>query len=341
MAMVTGNVVNAMRDSNKKSKTGVGPYLYILPTLLLIIILGLFPVLFQLWMSFTDFTVANLRTDGFLNFVNPPKNIGLANYAGILTSDQAIVKLSDFSFFKHLGFNFFWAVTSVFTTLTAGILIAILLNAEGLWGKRFYRALFILPMTIPTLVVNAVWRNMFDPQNGAINLALMAVGSLFGIPRETFEINWLGSINHFLGLPITYFAMIISNFWRGWPWVTIIATGALQSISKDMYEAASIDGATAWDKLTNITLPLLRPAMVPAAVLSFGWTFNLTDIAYFLTGGGPFRETELLTSLAFRLTNEFRLYGVAAAFSVIIFFVAFAMFLVTNRVTRATESVDL
>lgn len=330
-----------MRGSSNANSAGIWPYIFVLPTFLVMGLITFYPIFFNVWMSFTNFQLANIRLE------NPPEFIGLANYIGILNNDIAVVKIADFSFWKHLFFNIWWAVSSVFTTLVAGILIAIVLNVEGLWFKKAYRVMFILPMVIPNLVVNTVWRNMFDPTSGAINLALMAIGSVFGLPREMFEINWLGSIEHPIGLlfpwqpmPVTYYAMLISNFWRGWPWVTVIATGALQSIPKELYEAASIDGATGPQKLWSITLPLLRPAMVPAAILSYNWTFNLLDIAYFLTGGQPFHETELLVSILFRLVNEQRLYGVAASFAVIVFIVSTIMFLLTNRITRATESYD-
>jgi arabinogalactan oligomer/maltooligosaccharide transport system permease protein len=142
-------------------------------------------------------------------------------------------------------------------------------------------------------------------------------------------------------MPTTYYAMIISNFWRGWPWVVVVATAALQSIPKELYEAAAMDGASGIRKFFNITLPLLKPAIVPAAILSFSWTFNLLDISYFLTQGQPFYQTEILVSVLYRLVNEQRLYGVGAAFSMIIFIVSIILFIITNRILKATESADV
>ncbi len=342
MTMITAAASRALQNQQGSTgKVGTGPYLYLFPTVIVTVVLGLLPVLYQVWMSFTDFQLANIRPD------NPPALIGLKNYIGVLTADQGVIKVADFNFWKTLFFNLWWAVSSVFTTIVAGILIAVVLNSQGLWFKRVYRVLFILPMVVPTLVVNTVWRNMFDPQNGAINIALMAIGGFFGLSKEALQIDWLNSIAHPLpwffpwqAMPVQYFAMMLSNFWRGWPWVTIVATGALQSIPTELYEAAGIDGATSVQKFFNITMPLLRPAIVPAAILSFNWTFNILDIPYFLTGGAPFHETELLVSWLFRLVNEQRLYGVAAAFSVIIFAVSVTLFFITNRFARATEAAD-
>jgi arabinogalactan oligomer / maltooligosaccharide transport system permease protein len=141
-------------------------------------------------------------------------------------------------------------------------------------------------------------------------------------------------------LPLSYFALLIVNIWLGWPFMTIVATAALQSIPPDLYEAADMDGASGNQKFWNITLPMIRPAMVPAAVYGIITTFNLFNVIYFTSGGGPLRQTEIMVTTAYRLVNQQRLYGVAAAFSVMIFFILLAMTLVLNRITKATESFD-
>jgi arabinogalactan oligomer/maltooligosaccharide transport system permease protein len=225
-----------------------------------------------------------------------------------------------------------------------GVLIAVLLNAKGLWFKGVYRAIFILPIVIPTLVVANVWRNMFDPDFGAINQGLAMLGGLVGIGPAAFHIRWLESVNPpipGIPLPLSYFALLITNIWLGWPFMTIVATGALQSISKDFYEAASIDGASPVQQFFSITVPLLRPAMVPAIVYGITLTFNLFNLIYFISAGGPLRATEILVTTAFRLVNQQALYGVAAAFSVYIALILLVITLFTNRITRATESYDV
>jgi arabinogalactan oligomer/maltooligosaccharide transport system permease protein len=130
----------------------------------------------------------------------------------------------------------------------------------------------------------------------------------------------------------------MTNFWLGWPFMTVVATGALQSIPKDLYEAASIDGASDYQQFRHITIPLIRPAMIPAAVYGFTISFNLFALIYFMTQGGPNRSTELLITFAYDLVRNQRLFGVAAAFAVIVFFVSLIVFLITNRITHATES---
>jgi arabinogalactan oligomer/maltooligosaccharide transport system permease protein len=123
--------------------------------------------------------------------------------------------------------------------------------------------------------------------------------------------------------------------------MTVVATGALQSIPSELYEAADIDGASGWQKFWRVTVPLIRPAMVPAIMLGTIWTFNNFNVIYFVTEGGPFGRTEILVTQAFKLVYEQRLYGVASAFSIVVFFVLLLLTLINNRVTRATEAYDV
>jgi len=226
----------------------------------------------------------------------------------------------------------------------AGILIAVMLNIPGIWFKRVYRAFYVLPIVIPPIVVATVWRNIFDEQYGAINQFLAAIVHLFGSVNPV-HIRWLTEYTPPIPwllpnspLPLAYYAMMIANFWLGWPFMCLVATGALQSIPKDLYEAADIDGASGSQQFWNITLPLIRPAMIPAAIYGFTLSFNLFNFVYFMTQGGPARSTEILVTFAYDLVRNLRLYGAAAAFSMIILVVALTVFLITNRITHATAS---
>ena len=120
----------------------------------------------------------------------------------------------------------------------------------------------------------------------------------------------------------------------------MVATGALQSIPGDLYEAAEMDGASSWQKFRNVTLVYLRPAMLPYAIYGFVITFNLFFLSYFMSAGGPFGRTELMVTQAYRLVQEKNLYGVAAAFSVFMFLILLVITLITNRMAKATASYD-
>ncbi|GAB4439631.1 MAG: sugar ABC transporter permease [Chloroflexi bacterium OHK40] len=330
------------------------PLVYLIPAILVMGFLTFYPLVYQVYMSFTDYGVIKAEGKQTLNRFGPngqpPPNyrpaqfVGLKNYTDILTGNpQFIAQLAavsggQFNFWRMLAFNLWWTFSNVGFHVALGILIAVLLNVEGLWGRRIYRAIFILPMVVPNLVIATVWKNMFDDQYGAIN---QLIGLFVGGP---VNIRWFNQIEPpipGIPLPLSYYAMLIANIWLGWPFMTIVATGALQSIPKDMYEAASIDGATGTQQFWNITLPLLRPAMVPAAMVGFVMTFNLFHVIYFMSGGGPLGQTEILVTQAFKLLNVYQLYGVAAAFSVLIAAVLIPIFLITNRISRATESYDV
>ena len=151
--------------------------------------------------------------------------------------------------------------------------------------------------------------------------------------------SWNGGPN--LSLPLAFYAMLATNTWLGWPLNSVVATGALQSIPHELYEAAEIDGASSRQRFRHITLAYLRPAMIPYAIYGFVITFNLFFLSFFMSGGGPAGRTELLVTQAYRLANEQRLYGVAAAFAVIMFFILLAITLVANRLTKATQSYSL
>ena len=327
-------------------------WLYLLPAFIVMGLITFYPLFYQVWMSTTDYNIQNLRIDSPL-----PNQANLSeacqtnlkgectwgifeNYHQIFTGNLPVA-IANFSFWKILVFDLVWTFTNVPFHVVIGVLIAVLLNTKGLWFKRFYRAVFVLPMVIPSLVVAVVWRNMFDPDFGSINQMLTSISHLFGGGAVAWR--WLDQVNPpipFLGLPLSYFALLIANIWLGWPFMTIVATGALQSIPGDLYEAASIDGANGRQQFTAITIPLLRPAVIPAAVLGMITTFNLFNLIYLLSSGGPLRQTEILVTTAYRLVNENRLYGVAAAFSVIIFFVLLALTLFTNLITKSTERYD-
>lgn len=314
------------------------PYMYLVPAFAVMAVITFYPLIYQLIISFTDFQTKDLR----FGLASPALNfIGFKNYIDILTGGLPV---QNFEFFRVLIYNFWWAITNVMVHVPAGVLIAVLLNTQGLWLKRVYRAIYILPVVIPPIVVATVWRNIFDQQYGAMNQFLTAFMHLLG-STDTVQLRWLTEYTPPIPwllpggpLPLAYYAMMIANFWLGWPFMTVVATGALQSVPKDLYEAASIDGATGAQQFWNITVPMIRPAMIPAAVYGFTTSFNLFSFVYFMTQGGPARSTEILVTFAYDLVRNLRLFGAAAAFSVFIFIVSLIVFLITNRITRATES---
>lgn len=308
-------------------RRGQQAYLYILPAFVIMALITFYPIGYQIWMSFTNFELKHLRLQN-------PDVIGLQNYARIIISGLPV---PNFNFARILIFNLFWTFTNVLLHVTIGILVALALNVEGLPGRRFYRSLFVIPWALPALISGMIWRNMWHEQFGAINLLLQGIGLAGNIRwlQETTPIVNLPQIG--LVLPISFFAVFITNVWLGWPFMMVIATGALQSIPKDLYEAANVDGASKWVQFWRVTLPLIRPAMVPAIMIGIMMTFNQFNVIFFVTGGGPLGLTEILVTQGYKLVNPQGWYGVASAFSVIVFVILAVITLITNRVSRATE----
>ncbi len=319
--------------TSKRPRRNRMPYLYLTPAILVMIVITLYPLLYQVWMSFTDFGIQNLRAGSAA-----PNWVGAQNYIDVLTSALSI---PNYYFVRLLLYNLVWAFSNVTIHVILGVGIALLLHTKGLWFKRFYRSLFILPVVIPPIIVATVWKNMYDADHGAINELLKLVGGVVGLPATLFGADWLRQVDDpisFVPLPLAFYAMLVTNTWLGWPLNAVVATGALQSIPHELYEAAEIDGAGRWQQFKNVTLIFLRPAMIPYAIYGFVITFNLFHLAFFMSQGGPQGRTELLVTQAYRLVNDQRLYGVGASFAVIMFFILLAITLVTNKLAKATAS---
>ena len=326
----------------KRLKDSRTAWLYILPAGLVMIFITMIPQLYQLYMAFTDYRVKNLR----FNLFSPetwekyaPTFVGIENFVKIVTSQLAI---ENYDFPRLLLFNVTWTVANIIFHVTLGVAIAIVLNNKDLIGKRFYRSLYVLPWAVPGYIAALTWRNMFDPRFGAISLLLARMNELWGTSFPT-DTRWLLVTDPPIGgplsfLPLAFYCVLLANIWLGWPFMMVIATGALYLCARRRATTVSPDGASAWQKLWAITIPLIRPAMVPAIMLGTIMTFNQFNVIYFISEGGPFGRTEILITQSFKLVYEQRLYGVAAAFSIVVFFVLLIITLLQNRVTRATEA---
>jgi arabinogalactan oligomer/maltooligosaccharide transport system permease protein len=220
-----------------------------------------------------------------------------------------------------------WTVVNLFFHVVLGVFLALVLNQKEIRGKGIFRAILILPWAVPQLIVALTWRGMFNYEYGAINLILT---QWFGLPA----VEWLRQ-------PLQAFiAVIITNVWLGFPFMMVIALGALQSIPHELYEAAAIDGASWHHRLRHITIPLIRPVMVPAITLGTIWTFNNLNIVWLVSNAGePSDQTHLLVSFVYKAAFNFYRYGYGAALSMVIFAVLLVFSLVFMRQSRVTENV--
>ncbi|MBK8012959.1 MAG: sugar ABC transporter permease [Deltaproteobacteria bacterium] len=218
-----------------------------------------------------------------------------------------------------------WTVANVGLHLGFGLLFALLLQGCAPRFARIYRVILIVPWAVPAYITALIWKSMFDPDVGVVNRMLGLQG-----------MSWMQST------PTAFLANLVTNVWLGFPFMMVVCLGALSSIPKDLYEAAELDGAGWFQRLTRITLPLLRPALLPAIILGSIWTFNRFEVIYLVSDGDPDGATEILVTEAYKWAFERGLaqggaYGYAAAYSTIIFLVLLVYGWMTRRVARGAE----
>lgn len=249
--------------------------------------------------------LAGAATSLFVGTQENPVYVGLANYADILSAAGTGVFESG-SFWLTLIVTVVWTVVNVILHVSLGLVLGVLLSRPLGKIRSVYRTLLILPWAIPSYVTALAWKGMFHRQLGAIN-ALLGV---FGAEPISF----------FSRFSTAFAANVATNAWLGFPFMMVVVLGAITSLPKEVLEAADVDGATRWQRFRLVTLPLLKPTLLPAVVLGSVWTFNAFNVVFLVSGGEPGGQTDILISEAYRwaFTREAH-YGYAAAYAVLIF----------------------
>ena len=253
-------------------------------------------------------------------------NVGLSNFTRAFTDPTV-----SGPFLGILVWNFAFALLSVGITFTAGLLVAMALNSPELRALRFYRILIVLPYAMPSFAMLLVWRDLFNQDFGLIN-------QLTGQ-----SINWFGEAWS------ARLAILIIQFWLGYPYMFLVCLGALQSIPKDLTEAAAVDGAKRYQAFRAVVFPLLLVAVAPLLISSFAFNFNNFNIIALTTNGGPFPPdnpragaTDILVSFVYKLAFAAggAQYGFAAAVSVLIFLIVATVSIIGFRRTAALEEIN-
>jgi len=257
------------------------PYLFLLPALLIMVLGLLYPLGYMVYGSFRDW--APNQTIGESTF------IGFANY---------VTLWHDSNFRESVTVTLKFAVSVVTVEMFIGVGLALLLD-RNLRGMSLLRTLFILPMMIAPVVVGLIWRYMYHPTLGVFNKALTGVG--------LDSVDWLGQ-NALL-------SVIIADIWQWTPFIFILSLAALQSLPRSALEAARIDGATGWQQIIHIKIPLMMPVLIVTALLRLIDAFKVLEVILVMTEGGPGLSTEILALRISRTATEFRELGVAAAMS--------------------------
>ncbi len=297
--------------TSEKLKTKTFVYFLVAPAFLVLIGVVIYPFIFNIVISFSNMSLTHIKDWHF---------VGFKQYVKVFTEE------SKPNFYNVFLKTIIWTVVNLVFHVVIGVFLALLLNQKEIRGKAIFRTILVLPWAVPQLIVALTWRGMFNYEYGSINLMLT---QWFGLPA----VQWLKS-------PVeTFIAVIITNVWLGFPFMMIIALGALQSIPHELYEAADMDGASWFHKLKNITIPLIRPVMVPAITLGTIWTFNNLNIVWLVSNAGePSDQTHLLVSFVYKAAFNFYRYGYGAALSMVIFFILLIFSLTFMRRTKATEA---
>jgi len=257
------------------------------PMLLVMLLLTAWPLLRTIWLSFTD---AALIGSG-----ETPGWIGLENYA---------YALSDPDFRASIGRTLYFTLVSVTFEGVIGVLVALLLN-QKFAGRNILRVLVILPWALPTIVNAMMWRLNFNPDYGSINALLTQLGILDGYR------SWLGSPDAALN------AVMFADIWKNYPLVTLLVLAALQSIPEDLFEAARLDGASAWRRFRAITFPAIVAPLGVALVLRTIDAFKIFDIIYVMTRGGPVDSTKTLSFFVYQESFSYLRVGSGAAYAML------------------------
>jgi arabinogalactan oligomer/maltooligosaccharide transport system permease protein len=280
--------------------------LLLAPSALVMLGLVLYPLLYNVWLAFSGMNLYQFRDPPF---------VGLRNFREILSSPVL---------YGVLGKTVIWTAVNVFFHVVIGVALALLLN-RPIRGRWLYRALLILPWAMPQYITALTWRGLFNYEYGAVNLLLGRLGLA--------PIAWLSDAT------AAFSAAIVANIWLGFPFMMVVALGGLQSIPREMYEAADMDGATAWQRLRYLTLPMLRPVLAPAVALGTIWTFNNLNVLWLVTEGGkPANQSHILVTYVYNEAFTLYRYGYAAAFSLVIFAILLGFLIFFLRRVRAEEA---
>lgn len=288
-------------DSIEKREARLA-WAFVLPALGVVALIAIFPLLWTFWESLH---VHDLR----MPWRGKPF-VGLENYQEAFTEPR---------FWQALGHTLFFTVVSVALEVVLGLVLALALN-RAYRGRGLVRMLVLLPWAIPTVVAALLWRFIFE-EHGIVNAALINAGAMDGAN----PLVWFG---HAL---LAWTPVILADVWKTTPFVTLLLLAGLQNIDSTLYEAARMDGASPWKQFTNITLPLLKPALLVVLIFRTLDAFRVFDLIYVLTNGGPGTSTEPIALYTFtRLLNNLR-FGYGSALSVIVFLVTFVLAVVYIR----------
>ncbi|MGL4513542.1 MAG: extracellular solute-binding protein [Lacipirellulaceae bacterium] len=299
------------------------------PTMLCLVATVVFPLAYNVVLSFS-----NMSLQRFQDW----QVVGLSNYTSVFVGKESQ------AFWGVFLKTLVWTVVNVALHVAIGVFLAVMLNGP-VRGKSVYRLLLVIPWAVPAYITALTWRGMFDPEFGVVNQLVRPVNEW----TRRWVLDWVPeSVGQWLLLPENWLteagpafaACIITNVWLGFPFMMVITLGGLQGIPQDMYEAARIDRASRWQQFWHITVPMLKPVLLPAIVLGSVWTFNNLNVVWLVSNGGePANQTHILVSYVYKAVFNLYQYGYGAALSMVIFAMLLAFSTAFLGRTKAADGV--
>ncbi|MFT4134089.1 MAG: sugar ABC transporter permease [Labrys sp. (in: a-proteobacteria)] len=284
------------------------PWLLLGPMLIIVFAAVGYPILMTLWLAFTDTRL--MAGPGAAHF------IGLENFA---------FAFSDSEFLAAAGRTIYFTVVSISAEALLGIAVALLLN-EKFRGRTFCRALLVLPWAVPTIVNALMWRLIYQPDFGVLNAVLTQSGLM-----ESYR-SWLGSEGSAMN------AVIVADVWKNYPLVALIVLAALQSAPLELYGAATLDGANAWQRFKAVTWPVIAPPLLVALVLRSIEALKVFDIFYVMTRGGPASSTKTMSFFVYEESFRFMRVGSGASYALIVVLICMVFVGFYVRLMRRQEA---
>ncbi|MGR3515048.1 MAG: carbohydrate ABC transporter permease [Paracoccaceae bacterium] len=303
-ALSSSPMIRAKQRKRAERMNRLTPYMFMLPAAVIMAIALIYPLGYMIWGSFRDW--------------DPTQTIGEAEFVGL---KNYITLWNDPNFRESLWVTLKFAFFVVTFEMVIGVGLALLLD-RNIRGMSMLRTMFILPMMIAPVVVGLMWRYMYHPTVGTFNRTLESLG----LPK----VDWLG--DHAL------MSVIIADIWQWTPFIFILSLAALQSLPRSALEAAKIDGATAWQQIWYIKLPLMMPVLIVTCLLRLIDAFKVLEVILVMTEGGPGLSTEILALRISRTATEFRELGVAAAMSNYLLLLLLGLTLAMFAFTRWQEA---
>lgn len=295
-----GHQLYTIRQDLKNLVSQGYPYLISGPSLIMLIFTVVFPILFSFALAFTNYNLYNSPPAKLVSWV------GLETFKNIFTVD-----IWRSTFIDVLGWTVVWTLCATILQVSLGIFLAVVVHQKDVKFKKLIRTILILPWAVPGFVTILIFAGMFNDTFGVINTTILPMLGLGAKP-------WMTNHNY------TRVALVLIQGWLAFPYIFIVTTGVLQSIPDDLYEAAVIDGASAFRKFKDITLPLILMSIAPILITQFTFNFNNFNIIYLFNGGGPAVPgssaggTDILVSWIYKLTMQSSQYSLAAALTILL-----------------------